>query len=135
MNKKLKLATLMLATGVMTTGLISGTAFAQDSSTLSVEETEKSETSDLAKEGVENDALLSDSETVGLDNDPVALENPNSATTYPDGDETDIEDETDLEDESGTDQNPEIETAILCPEGTKALSDGTCMIKGAFKPE
>ena len=129
MNKKLKLATLMLATGVMTTEFMSGTAFAQDSSTQSVEENAKSETSDLAKEGVENDALLSDSETVGLDNDPVALENPNSATTYPDGDETD------LEDESGTDQNPEIETAILCPEGTKALSDGTCMIKGAFKPE
>ena len=129
MNKKLKLATLMLATGVMTTEFMSGTAFAQDSSTQSVEENAKSETSDLAKEGVENDALLSDSETVGLDNDPVALENPNSATTYPDGDETNIEDE------SGTDQNPEIETVILCPEGTKALSDGTCMIKGAFKPE
>ena len=135
MNTKLKLATLMLATGVMATGLISGTAFAQDSSTLSVEETEKSETSDLAKEGVENDALASESETVGLDNDPLALERPNSTATYPDGNDLDLEDETDLEDESGTDQNPEIETAILCPEGTKALSDGTCMIKGAFKPE
>ena len=135
MNKKLKLATLMLATGVMATGLISGTAFAQDSSTLSVEETEKSETSDLAKDDVENDALASESETVGLDNDPLALERPNSTATYPDGNDLDLEDETDLEDESGTDQNPEIETAILCPEGTKALSDGTCMIKGAFKPE
>ena len=90
MNTKLKLATLMLATGVMATGLISGTAFAQDSSTLSVEETEKSETSDLAKDDVENDAFLSESETVGLDNDPVALENPNSATTYPDGDDLDL---------------------------------------------
>ena len=135
MNTKLKLATLMLATGVMTTEFMSGTAFAQDSSTQSVEENAKSETSDLSKEGVENDALASESETVGLDNDPLALERPNSTATYPDGDETDIEDETDLEDESGTDQNPEIETAILCPEGTKALSDGTCMIKGAFKPE
>ena len=135
MNTKLKLATLMLATGVMTTEFMSGTAFAQDSSTQSVEETEKSETSDLAKEGVENDALASESETVGLDNDPLALERPNSTATYPDGNDLDLEDETDLEDESGTDQNPEIETAILCPEGTKALSDGTCMIKGAFKPE
>ena len=135
MNKKLKLATLMLATGVMTTEFMSGTAFAQDSSTQSVEENAKSETSDLAKEGVENDALHSDSETVGLDNDPVALESQNSTATYPDGNDLDLEDGTDLEDESGTDQNPEIETAILCPEGTKALSDGTCMIKGAFKPE
>ena len=73
MNKKLKLATLMLATGVMTTEFMSGTAFAQDSSTQSVEENAISETSDLAKEGVENDALLSDSETVGLTMTPSRL--------------------------------------------------------------
>ncbi len=139
MNTKLKLTTLMLATGVMATGLISGPAFAQDSSTHSVEEKAKSEMSDTAKDAIEDndtadmldgeDLLVSDPEKFGLGDDALDLESPSSEITYPD------EDGSSLEDETISEPGSELETATECPDGTTAQSNGTCKIDGASKDE